>query len=294
VLRLPGFVDFERVVLALGQYKPPKDRPWEKYYIGLDDKSSVRNVMNYVFSPNVSARVKQEVELKGYKECTDEMADYILKTFGQNRRQAELQFTHTLQEDVSKKLLKQKQLNDPEKDEILAAAKVEVSKQVEMLFQCRQAHGVGIETLNAVKLLQQGGPSHAELRAIFDECDILGLGTIEHEFMPTLFQESGFQASTKMVCRIMAEHDFNEDGDVDFEEFVSICKDEQLLILYNKPSNLNAAGVPVSLQETEEGRQKGNQGSQTPGISTPLLQTEPVAPAGLVRGLVRQISPWQI
>jgi len=96
-------------------------------------------------------------------------------------------------------------------------------------------------------LLQQKKLFDADLlEEVFEEYDILNLGTVDHRLMPQLFRQLGFSINKVKISSLLCDYDHNADGDTSFKEFQDMVHDDRLVGLWKgipRKSVTSAQGV---------------------------------------------------
>lgn len=245
------FVPIFHVALAVGRATPDPDRPWEKFFLGLDDPEEVKRALNNVFSLDMPPVIRDEVRRKQLKEVGDAEVEFVLRVYGTGRRKAELHFAQLSLAVEQKKLLKKDVKESVAKQEVgtkeeeIAADLVEA--QLESLRHyrrerksCSRDGSDASSPLEKVKLM---GPSNQDLKEIFQEYDFLNLGVIEHHFMPQLFRQLGYEISGYDLANVLIEWDLNEDACCSFKEFRELVHDERLIGVWRSRDNRIAKDV---------------------------------------------------
>lgn len=227
------------VALALSQLDPPKDRPWEKYFLGLDHPQAVEDNLNCVFDgEKMSDQARAKLEEKGIKRCGPEETSYVLRVYGVKREKALVQFKEKWREK------KQKEAEEKEKQELIATSdpkasrkliknlqvEEEVQRMDDQLSCMRREFSVcAEEEFEEMLRSERKNFEKEELSEVFDEYDTIKIGTVDHHVMPLLFRQLGFRLQPKKLAHLLARYDSDADGNASLKEFTQMVHDDSLL-----------------------------------------------------------------
>jgi len=256
LIRRKPYVSFFHVALAVATHEVDEDKPWEQYFLGLDHPHKIEKALNAVLDanqfPHMAAQIKQ-LRLPDGRKYEEAERNFVLKYYGIPYSRAETIFSMSFRADELKKLekdfVKRKNTTGGE-----SPAKGAAGKNAASFFAATEDQTLAIEMkLNQAKLdlIEKRGEyaekgrfakatdwkqiankspwNKKQMKAIFEDFDIMKLGTIRHIYMPLVFHALDIEIDRAKLCKMLAKHDDLDDGEMDFKEFMNFMNDKAIV-----------------------------------------------------------------